>query len=778
MYLNLPVIGSLVYYEIRSLDHAATNAELSVSTKAVRSPVLKDSSWQKERSENPVKFESLFHTCLWSCVTESHKATHCHTHPLRELCGVFYEPHFPPLSNPGGGGKKTTKTTSYYPGTSPQECMKEGRPRCKGQKFEGCDARESEASYAGVVQPALSVKRANKRPDDAEEDGTIRHQFANPPTDPSSDTFKTDTNRMLSYAALCCAKTLADIDAYGHALMHPEEEQENISHYVPTDWSRHNVQLDLLRDMCGGTILWWEGVILLLTTVFTHLDYPSRALGCLWHPPGSMNDVDPKHLDKRIGLGYLKSKYKDQPRLLDYRLMPLALLSESLKPILWDGESHGVASQSTKVSFRANEKGWITGSELAFAWRESGKQFGKNHPSSPDRDLNLDLPVLGGLAQHDWHVSQLRHRDISKPKLQCPHCKLSATMRRPLTSAMMSVLLPHDVTDVYRLVNIAAICKFIDGPPTRRQKEDYHNTSLYKGLRENKKDLGYEKLVAYLVYSYYHGHTLKGISLVSSSLLKTRDLRLEMYRRMKQRRWKNIIIIVEPSHGTEKTHAERLKKNGCRQAKRLQHIAKISVSNSCEIRAEKRRHLLEVPAGQLRTAGLRKAGAAAKMQGVEGLHDIVEEAGQMVWACNEDVGVHEIVEEARQMVWACNENVGIHEIVEEARQMVWACNEDVGVHEIVEEARQMSERKSEGVNDKGMEGGVLILSWGERQRKLMPLALLSASLKPILWDGGWEGEKRGVASQPTKVSFRAKKSRWFTETVDDSSYRTGLVEKS
>nr|CAD7588254.1 unnamed protein product [Timema genevievae] len=36
--------------------------------------------------------------------------------------------------------------------------------------------------------------------------------------------------------------------------------------------------------------------------------------------------------------------------------------------------------------------------------------LGKTTPSSPDRDLNLDLPVLGGLAQHDRRVSQLRHR--------------------------------------------------------------------------------------------------------------------------------------------------------------------------------------------------------------------------------------------------------------------------------------------------------------------------------------------------------------------------------
>nr|CAD7587747.1 unnamed protein product [Timema genevievae] len=36
--------------------------------------------------------------------------------------------------------------------------------------------------------------------------------------------------------------------------------------------------------------------------------------------------------------------------------------------------------------------------------------LGKTTPSSPDRDSNLNLPALGGLAQHDWRVNQLRHR--------------------------------------------------------------------------------------------------------------------------------------------------------------------------------------------------------------------------------------------------------------------------------------------------------------------------------------------------------------------------------
>nr|CAD7416378.1 unnamed protein product [Timema poppensis] len=36
--------------------------------------------------------------------------------------------------------------------------------------------------------------------------------------------------------------------------------------------------------------------------------------------------------------------------------------------------------------------------------------LGKTTPSSPDRDSNLDLPVLSSRAQHDKRVSRLRHR--------------------------------------------------------------------------------------------------------------------------------------------------------------------------------------------------------------------------------------------------------------------------------------------------------------------------------------------------------------------------------
>nr|CAD7400531.1 unnamed protein product [Timema poppensis] len=60
--------------------------------------------------------------------------------------------------------------------------------------------------------------------------------------------------------------------------------------------------------------------------------------------------------------------------------------------------------------------------------------LGKTTPSSPNRDSNLDLPVLSSRAQHDKRVSQLRHRggviivDMSVPdriqRLICPEDSL------------------------------------------------------------------------------------------------------------------------------------------------------------------------------------------------------------------------------------------------------------------------------------------------------------------------------------------------------------------
>nr|CAD7410456.1 unnamed protein product [Timema poppensis] len=57
--------------------------------------------------------------------------------------------------------------------------------------------------------------------------------------------------------------------------------------------------------------------------------------------------------------------------------------------------------------------------------------LGKTTPSSPDRDSNLDLPVLSIGAQHDKRVSQLRHRGRSAiSKCQQHAAKEELSMRQ------------------------------------------------------------------------------------------------------------------------------------------------------------------------------------------------------------------------------------------------------------------------------------------------------------------------------------------------------------
>nr|CAD7392366.1 unnamed protein product [Timema cristinae] len=60
----------------------------------------------------------------------------------------------------------------------------------------------------------------------------------------------------------------------------------------------------------------------------------------------------------------------------------------------------------------------------AFAWKESGKPQRKNHPSSPERDLNLDLTILSGLAQDETSALD---KYASENHLNT--CSLSHTMR-------------------------------------------------------------------------------------------------------------------------------------------------------------------------------------------------------------------------------------------------------------------------------------------------------------------------------------------------------------
>nr|CAD7194584.1 unnamed protein product [Timema douglasi] len=70
-------------------------------------------------------------------------------------------------------------------------------------------------------------------------------------------------------------------------------------------------------------------------------------------------------------------------------------LREPLFPIIYF-EHFMELARIEKVEFR--------GSEPAFVWRECGKPNRENHPSSPDQDFNLDLPVPGSLAQHKTSV--------------------------------------------------------------------------------------------------------------------------------------------------------------------------------------------------------------------------------------------------------------------------------------------------------------------------------------------------------------------------------------
>nr|CAD7574694.1 unnamed protein product [Timema californicum] len=65
-----------------------------------------------------------------------------------------------------------------------------------------------------------------------------------------------------------------------------------------------------------------------------------------------------------------------------------------------------------------------------------GKHLGKTTPSSPDRDSNLDLPVLSSRAQHDKLVSQLRYRGKISPYL----CALQPFPRLIFEMAILQTL--------------------------------------------------------------------------------------------------------------------------------------------------------------------------------------------------------------------------------------------------------------------------------------------------------------------------------------------------
>nr|CAD7257597.1 unnamed protein product [Timema shepardi] len=128
----------------------------------------------------------------------------------------------------------------------------------------------------------------------------------------------------------------------------------------------------------------------------------------------------------------LVRKDKDVQRFCNFQELELVIAPPPGKGKLTPG-SNGLSSQpsadlmkasrchlllrfsSTAVSFdRASSRG-IGKAELEevnphLRGGRVENHLGKTTPSSPDRDSNLDLPVLSSRAQHDKRVSQLRHR--------------------------------------------------------------------------------------------------------------------------------------------------------------------------------------------------------------------------------------------------------------------------------------------------------------------------------------------------------------------------------
>nr|CAD7258433.1 unnamed protein product [Timema shepardi] len=99
--------------------------------------------------------------------------------------------------------------------------------------------------------------------------------------------------------------------------------------------------------------------------------------------------------------------------------------------------------QTSLLSFKPLSKEKKGRSEPAFAWRESGKPFWTPPPpSSPDRDSNLDLPVLSGRAQHDKRWSEGRvgnHLEKTAPKYNWPVFEPHPPCHNPTTCTPVRV---------------------------------------------------------------------------------------------------------------------------------------------------------------------------------------------------------------------------------------------------------------------------------------------------------------------------------------------------
>ncbi|CAG2055706.1 unnamed protein product [Timema podura] len=103
------------------------------------------------------------------------------------------------------------------------------------------------------------------------------------------------------------------------------------------------------------------------------------------------------------------------------------LLRSSDDPVYQSSHTHGLLDQimqladieleAHRVLLPVRELGRLNLEEVNPHLRAGRVE---NHLGKADLDLNLDLPVLGGLAQHDWRVSQLRHRGGPAQRLLAP----------------------------------------------------------------------------------------------------------------------------------------------------------------------------------------------------------------------------------------------------------------------------------------------------------------------------------------------------------------------
>nr|CAD7424596.1 unnamed protein product [Timema monikensis] len=136
---------------------------------------------------------------------------------------------------------------------------------------------------------------------------------------------------------------------------------------------------------------------------------------CTWHEQPAdylsskrealINDSQ-KHDSKELTQEYPWPKLDSDSEMLEEHEDPIVDI-----PCLLNTElpAQDIVSKENKSSERIGKVELEEVNPHLRGWRVEN-HLGKTTPSSPDRDSNLDLPVLSIRAQHDKRVSQLRHR--------------------------------------------------------------------------------------------------------------------------------------------------------------------------------------------------------------------------------------------------------------------------------------------------------------------------------------------------------------------------------